>query len=157
MSDYEDYEDYDEDESYDYENDDKSESESLNNDEKEQYIDGNDKNIEDYENDELEYINEYIILNSENINTIKNLTLYEYTSIIGQRAQELYIQYKNQKFMPLVDINKTMINEFGEIDFIKIAKKELVENKISYYIKRSLQNNKYVIVDTNNLILKEKY
>jgi hypothetical protein len=69
----------------------------------------------------------------------------------------LFNQYKKQEFNPLIIITEDMINEFGELDFIKIAEKELIEKKIPYYIKRLLPNNKYVLVDLNNLILKDKY
>lgn len=165
MSDYEEYEDYEgyEDEDYDIEefkNEDKYESDIEIDDEKEQYIDVNelnDKAIEDDDNEDLEFINETIMLNSENIKTTKYLTLYEKTGVIGQRAEELSNQYEKDEFEPLVKINKDMINEYGELDFIKIAEKELLENKIPYYIKRLLPNNKYVIVDINDLILKNKY
>lgn len=159
---YEEYEneEYEEYDNYDFENEDKYESEDEKNNEKGQYIDDNEtnnKDNDDYnENEDLEIINESIILKSENINTTKYLTLYEKAGIIGQRAEELYNQYKKSNFSPLVDINENMINEFGELDFIKIAEKELYERKIPYYIKRLLQN-KYVIVDINDLVLKDKY
>lgn len=155
MSDYdvnEEYDDYDFDNEYKYESEDAEIDESN---EEGQYIDGNNKDINE-ENDELEFINESIILKSENIKTTKYLTLYEKAGIIGQRAEELYNQYKKSNFSPLIDINEEMINEFGELDFIKIAEKELYEKKIPYYIKRLLQN-KYVIVDINDLLLKDKY
>lgn len=156
MSDYDDFEENDEYDNHEFDNEDKYESE----DEKGQYIDCNENNNKgiNYENedDEIEFINESIILKSEDINTTKYLTLYEKAGIIGQRAEELYNQYKNCNFNPLVDINKDMINEFNELDFIKIAEKELYERKIPYYIKRLLQN-KYVIVDVNKLLLKDKY
>jgi DNA-directed RNA polymerase subunit K/omega len=150
--------DYDEFDDYDSVNEDKYESEE---DKKNEiYIDNNKINNEDIEdndeNEDLEFISESIIFNSENISTTKYLTLYEKAGIIGQRAEELYNQYKKSKFSPLVDIDENMINEFGELDFIKIAKKELNEKKIPYYIKRLLQN-KYVIIDINDLILREKY
>lgn len=155
MSDYDDY---------DFDNEDKYESEDVEideSDEEGQYIDGNKKYNEDInedndEDDELEFINESIILKSENIKTTKYLTLYEKSGVIGQRAEELYKQYKKSNFSPLVEINEDMINEFGELDFIKIAEKELYEKKMPYYIKRLLQN-KYVIVDINDLLLKDKY
>lgn len=158
MSDYdvnEEYEDYDFDNEYKYESEDVEIDES---DEEGQYIDGNKKYNKDIneENEELEFINESVILKSENIKTTKYLTLYEKAGIIGQRAEELYNQYKKSNFSPLIDINEEMINEFGELDFIKIAEKELYEKKIPYYIKRLLQN-KYVIVDINDLLLKDKY
>lgn len=161
MSDYDVNEEYDD---YDFDNEDKYESEDVEIDESDkegQYIDGNKKynkdiNEENDEDDELDFINESIILKSENIKTTKYLTLYEKAGIIGQRAEELYNQYKKSNFSPLVDINEEMINEFGELDFIKIAEKELYEKKIPYYIKRLLQN-KYVIVDINDLLLKDKY
>lgn len=160
MSDYDENEEYEEYDNYDFENEDKYESEDEKNIEKGQYIDDNEtnnKDNDDYnENEDLEIINESIILKSENINTTKYLTLYEKAGIIGQRAEELYNQYKKSNFSPLVDINENMINEFGELDFIKIAEKELYERKIPYYIKRLLQN-KYVIVDINDLVLKDKY
>ena len=161
MSDYEDYEDYEDYDDYDgyeeYEIED-VEIEDVEIEEEGQYIDDNKKDINDekYEYDELEFINESIILKSENINTTKYLTLYEKAGVIGERAEELYNQYKKKIFSPLVDINENMINEFGELDFIKIAEKELYEKKIPYYIKRLLQN-KYVIVDINDLLLKDKY
>lgn len=161
MSDYEDYEDYEDYNIEEFKNEDKYESDLENDDEnyedKDIYTDINDKNIEDDENDNLVFINENIILNSENIRTTKYLTLYEKTAIIGQRAEELYKQYKKDEFMPLININKDMINDFGELDFIKIAEKEIVEKKNPYYIKRLLPNNKYVIVNTNDLVLKDKY
>lgn len=161
MSDYDVNEEYDD---YDFDNEDKYESEDVEIDESDkegQYIDGNKKynkdiNEENDEDDELDFINESIILKSENIKTTKYLTLYEKAGIIGQRAEELYNQYKKSNFSPLVDINEEMINEFGELDFIKIAEKELYEKKIPYYIKRLLQN-KYVIIDINDLLLKDKY
>lgn len=161
MSDYDVNSEYDD---YDFDNEDKYESEDVEideSDEEGQYIDGNKKynkdiNEENDEDDELEFINESIILKSENIKTTKYLTLYEKAGIIGQRAEELYNQYKKSNFSPLVDINEEMINEFGELDFIKIAEKELYEKKIPYYIKRLLQN-KYVIIDINDLLLKDKY
>lgn len=164
MSDYDDYDVNEEYDNYDFDNEDKYESEDVEideSDEEEQYIDGNKKynkdiNEENNENDELEFINESIILKSENIKTTKYLTLYEKAAVIGQRAEELYKQYKKSNFSPLVEINEDMINEFGELDFIKIAEKELYEKKIPYYIKRLLQN-KYVIVDINDLLLKDKY
>lgn len=148
MSDYDDFDDYDS----------VIEDENESDDErKETYIDDN-KNYEDenYESEDLEFINDSIIFNSETISTTKYLTLFEKAGIIGKRAEELYNQYKKSKFNPLINIDENMINEFGEIDFIKIAEKELKERKIPYYIKRLLQD-KYVIVDINDLILKEKY
>jgi hypothetical protein len=50
-----------------------------------------------------------------------------------------------------------MINKYDELDFIKIAEKELINKKIPFYLKRYLPDNKYVIVDPNILILKDEY
>jgi DNA-directed RNA polymerase I, II, and III subunit RPABC2 len=158
MSDYENYDDYEELDIEEFENEEKYESDIENNEEKEKYIDSNIDNIEENENDdELKFINEDIIFNSENIKTTKYLTIYEKTAIIGQRAEELYKQYKKEEFMPFVDITEDMINEYNELNFIKIAEKELEEKKIPYMIQRLLPNDKYVIVDLKNLILKDKY
>lgn len=157
MNDYDDYDVNEEYDNRDFDNEDKYESEDVESDEEGQYIDGNKKyNEENDEDNELESINESIIFNSENIKTTKYLTLYEKAGVIGQRAEELYNQYKKCNFSPLVDINEEMLNEFGELDFIKIAEKELYEKKIPYYIKRLLQN-KYVIIDIKDLLLKDKY
>jgi DNA-directed RNA polymerases I, II, and III subunit RPABC2 len=158
MSDYEDYEDYEDNElEIDMENDDDFEDvENIEEDNIEEYNIKED-NIEENDNNDFKFINESIILNSENINTTKYLTIYEKAGIIGQRSEELHEQYKKGEFMPLVDINKDMINEYDEIDFIKVAEKELVDKKIPYYIRRILPNNKYVIVDIKELILKERY
>lgn len=158
MSDYEDYDDYEELNMEDFENEEKYESDIENNEEKEQYIESNPEIIEDKkDDDDLEFINENIIYNSENVKTTKYLTIYEKTAIIGQRAEELYKQYKKDEFMPFVIITEYMINEYNELDFIKIAEKELEENKIPYIIQRLLPNDKYVIVDLKDLILKDKY
>lgn len=158
MSDYEDYEDYEEIDIEEFENEEKYESDIENDEEEEQYIDSKFDDIEEKENDDdLNFINEDIIFNSENIKTTKYLTIYEKTAIIGQRAEELYKQYKKDEFMPFVNITEDMINEYNELDFIKIAEKELEEKKIPYMIQRLLPNNKYVIVDLKDLILKDKY
>jgi DNA-directed RNA polymerase subunit K/omega len=150
MSDYDD--NYDDD--YDSVNEDEIEDEIEKN---EIYIEDNKINEDDkYEIEDSEFIKDSIIFNSENINTTKYLTLYEKTGVIGKRAEELCNQYKKSNFSPLVDIDENMINEYGELDFIKIAEKELNDKKIPYYIKRLLQN-KHVVIDINNLILREKY
>ncbi|KAI7870080.1 hypothetical protein K492DRAFT_105588, partial [Lichtheimia hyalospora FSU 10163] len=75
--------------------------------------------------------------------TTKYLTIYERAGIIGERAKELYKQYKKCEFIPFVKVDETMINKYGELDFIKIAEKELEERTIPLLIKRFLQNNKY--------------
>ena len=152
MSDYEDFdvEDFENEEDY------KSDNE---NEEKEQYIEFNNNRIKEEEEDDndLDFINEDIVINSENIKTTKFLTLYEKTAVIGIRSKELFNQYNKCEFMPLVDINNDMINEFGELDFIKIAEKEVNMRRIPYYICRKLQNNRYTIVDINGLLLKDIY
>lgn len=124
------------------------EEENQNNEEQNEYKD----NIIEDSDEEIEYINDEIILNSEKIKTTKYLTIYERAGIIGERAKELHKQYKKCEFMPFVKIDKTMINKYGELDFIKIAEKELEERNIPLLIKRFLQNNKYVIVNPNELL-----
>ncbi|RCH83158.1 hypothetical protein CU098_008796, partial [Rhizopus stolonifer] len=103
MSDYEDYDNYENDVDEDiYESDMENDDEIE--EEKEQYIDineVNDNNNLDDEDEDLEIINETIIMNSENIKTTKYLTLYEKTGIIAQRAEELSKQYEKDDFLPL--------------------------------------------------------
>ncbi|KAI7871675.1 hypothetical protein K492DRAFT_108134, partial [Lichtheimia hyalospora FSU 10163] len=75
--------------------------------------------------------------------TIQYLTVYEKANIIGERAKQLSIEYKKRIFTPLVTIDKTMIKKDGDLDFIKIAEKELVLKKIPFLIKRLLPNKKF--------------
>lgn len=116
-----------------------------------------DNDINKVDKDYLEYINDDIIFNSENINTTKYITLYEKTIIIGQRAEDLKEQYNKKEFMPFIEITKDMINKYNELDFMKIAEKEFEKKKTPYFIKRYLPNNKYVIVDVIDLEIKDKY
>lgn len=118
---------------------------------------GNIEDINKVDKDILKYVNYDMLLKSENINTSRYITLYEKTGIIGQRADELEDEYEKKQFMPHVLITKDMINKFNELDFIKIAEKEFEERKIPYYIKRHLPNNKYVIIDINELKIKDIY
>ncbi|RCH83879.1 hypothetical protein CU098_007982, partial [Rhizopus stolonifer] len=116
MADYDNYEEYEDLDIDDFSNSELYESDiEIENDEDEQYIDINEKNTE-IENDEdeqyIDIINKNIIMNSENIETTKYLTIYEKTVVIGQRATELLKDYKNNDFIPLIKITKNMINKF---------------------------------------------
>lgn len=134
-----------------YDSDESNEDIEEENQNNEEQIEYKNNIVEDFDK-EIEFINDEIIFNSENIKTIKHLTIYERAGIIGERAKELHKQYKKCEFMPFVKIDETMINKYGEIDFIKIAEKELEERTIPLLIKRFLQNNKYVIVNPNELL-----
>ena len=101
----------------------------------------------------VNYITDEILNNSDEIITINKLTLYEKSEIIGYRAKELYNEYEKGEFMPNVKITSNMIKKNGEIDFIKIADKELKEGQIDLYIMRKFPNDRYSVVDLSQLIL----
>jgi DNA-directed RNA polymerases I, II, and III subunit RPABC2 len=76
--------------------------------------------------------------------TPEYITLYEYTSIIGQRASQI------QDNAPI------LITDYNKDDSpIEIAKKELKAGKICFIIERPLPNGQIEHVRLDNLLLKE--
>ena len=69
------------------------------------------------------------------------MTLYEYAKIIGERARLL-----ESNAPPTIDVK-------GEIDPVKIAKKELLAKRLPLTIIRKLTNNSYEEWDPNTMIL----
>lgn len=112
-------------------------------DENESFSDNNDTEDEEDEEEYEQIIiksNKNVLNDSERL-SLNKLTKYEYTSLICARIQQL-----SQGATPLVDINDCYN------DIIKIAQKELKENKIPFQIKRPVDSNKYEIWKLNELI-----
>ncbi|KAI9245454.1 hypothetical protein BY458DRAFT_528767 [Sporodiniella umbellata] len=100
----------------------------------------------------IDIITQEILDASEPELTTKYLTTFEKAGVVGHRAKELERDYNKDEFVPLIKLTKDVINEFGEMDFIRIAQKELFERKLAYYICRKFKNGRYKAVYLNDLI-----
>jgi DNA-directed RNA polymerases I, II, and III subunit RPABC2 len=134
----------------------KEENENENendNDDEDEYEDENENSTDlnelENDDDDIEIINNSLISSSmENIVHPQNrilseyLSRYEYSKVIGIRAEQL-----TQGAIPYVDVKNMN-------DPIEMAKKELNENKCPLSIKRYIGLNKYEIWSVNEVIKK---